>query len=454
MTPAISGRGTSQITPKQDNLKFTQQSHIDCTRLACLTMAGFRKSLVPAGIATAAAIAIGVQLDLFPLGNLITLVQLGLAIGKTIQPLSAFPFECRRIDNPMLDACEDMWISRSTRKLYLACSDSKARRQWFPAVDQYNLTGRSRVDGIVVVDLDQPGLGPGIGPGSQVTARRLNTPGYTGVAGDGLLSLTGFTGVDLPDGVVRFLVVNNRPAVDLGTGEYAADQAYAGVNATIEVFETRSGHDVSLQHVSTVASANISTPNRVAAFGSAGFYITNDHGKVKSGKLARFKAMLGGGDVAFCSYTGDCKVVASGLSYPNGLMLHSNGLLYVPSAAAGGVHVYQPQDDGSLEEMAKIEAFWAIDNLSEDNNGDIFAAVISKGKETLAYVKDPSRAVPASGVLRIRVTGSGYETDIVLEDRDGEALPATTTVVHDVVTGRLYLSGASSPFVTVCNPRV
>ncbi|KAK3360556.1 hypothetical protein B0T25DRAFT_473853 [Lasiosphaeria hispida] len=404
-----------------------------------------------AGLVAAAAIAIGVQLNLIPLGNLIALVQLGLAIGKTIRPLSDFPYECRHIDHPLLDACEDMWISH-TRKLYLACSDSQARKQWFPAVDQYNLTGRSQVDGIVVMDLDQPGLGryP-----SRITARRLDTPDYSGVAGDGLLSLTGFTGVDLPDGGVRFLVVNNRPAVDLATGKYAVNQAYAGVNATIEVFEREKGHDFSLRHVSTVASTIISTPNRVAAFGSEGFYITNDHGKVKSGDIARFIAMLGGGDVTFCSYTEGCRVVASGLSYPNGLMLHSNGLLYVPSAAAGGgVYVYQPQGNGSLEKIGKIEAFYAIDNLSEDTGGNIFAAVISKGRETLAYVKDPSRRVPASGVLRICATENGHETEMVLEDRNGEALPATTTVVHDVITGRLYLSGASSPFVTVCNPTV
>ncbi|KAK0716277.1 hypothetical protein B0H67DRAFT_645920 [Lasiosphaeris hirsuta] len=172
------------------------------------------------GLVAATAIAISVQLELLPLGKLIALVQLGLAIGKTIRPLSYVPFECHRIDNPLLDACEDMWISHSTRKLYLACSDSQARR-WMV---------------LVVLDLNDPGLQLDGGP-HRIEARKLGTPDYTGVDGDGLLSLTGFTGIDLPDGGVRFLVVNNRPAVDPATGKYAANQARAGVNATIEVFE-------------------------------------------------------------------------------------------------------------------------------------------------------------------------------------------------------------------------
>lgn len=412
------------------------------------------------GLAVVLALAIGAQL--LPVGPLVTLVKLGTGYGKKIQPISDFPYQCRRIDHPLLQACEDMWLSESTRKLYLACSDSHARLQWFPSVDHYNHSGRSTGDNIVVMDPDQPGLR---GNSAPITAQKLGTPDYTGTAGDGFLSLNGFGGVDVGNGVVRLLLVNNRPSIDPATGTYAADQARAGVNATIEVFESRGDEGV-LKHLLTLASPNITTPNRVAAFGDRGVYLTNDHGKAKSGKVsppshpsaesgqsltrvarpkfARLQAMLGQGDVTFCSYDEGCKSVSSGHFYPNGLLLHSNGRLYVPSSAAGGVRVYQPQHDGSLEQIGNIDALYAIDNLSEDRNGDIFAAAFPQGVKNMAYVKSPFGPVPPATVLRIRRaqdSPAGYEWEKVLEDRDGQVLPAATVVLHDASTGRLFLGG-------------
>lgn len=44
------------------------------------------------------------------------------------------------------------------------------------------------------------------------------------------------------------------------------------------------------------------------------------------------------------------------------------------------------------------------------------------------------------------------EVKKVLEDWEGEVLPGATAVVHDAKTGRVFLSGVVSPFVTVCEP--
>lgn len=59
-------------------------------------------------------------------------VWLGLGIGRVTQPLSDFPYTCRKIVDPRMEACEDMWLSESTRQLFLACSDPMARSQWMP----------------------------------------------------------------------------------------------------------------------------------------------------------------------------------------------------------------------------------------------------------------------------------------------------------------------------------
>ena len=59
-------------------------------------------------------------------------VWLGFGIGHTIEPLSNFPYTCRRIQDPRMESCEDMWLSESTRQLFLACSDPRSRPLWMP----------------------------------------------------------------------------------------------------------------------------------------------------------------------------------------------------------------------------------------------------------------------------------------------------------------------------------
>ena len=61
-------------------------------------------------------------------------VPLHVLIGwnRHMQPVEDFPYECRRIEDPRLQACEDMWLSEESRVLYLACSDPVARSQWLP----------------------------------------------------------------------------------------------------------------------------------------------------------------------------------------------------------------------------------------------------------------------------------------------------------------------------------
>lgn len=60
------------------------------------------------------------------------LVQLGFGIGKVIQPISDFPYQCRRLHDPRLQACEDLWLSEATRQIFIACSESKSRQNWAP----------------------------------------------------------------------------------------------------------------------------------------------------------------------------------------------------------------------------------------------------------------------------------------------------------------------------------
>ena len=87
-------------------------------------MAGLATKLGLSILAALAAIVYQIELH--------KIISLGLGIGKTIDPVTSFPYRCRRIKDDRLQACEDMWLSESTRQLFLACSDPLARRQWMP----------------------------------------------------------------------------------------------------------------------------------------------------------------------------------------------------------------------------------------------------------------------------------------------------------------------------------
>lgn len=56
-----------------------------------------------------------------------------IGVGRTVLPVSTFPYECHRIArDPNIQACEDMWLEEKSRTLYLACSDPVSRRDWMP----------------------------------------------------------------------------------------------------------------------------------------------------------------------------------------------------------------------------------------------------------------------------------------------------------------------------------
>ncbi|KAM0281446.1 hypothetical protein ACHAQH_003569 [Verticillium albo-atrum] len=394
-------------------------------------------------------------------------VWMGFGIGRTIQPLSEFPYTCRRIEDPQVEACEDMWLSETTRQLFLACSDSTGRSSWMPNGGRFDPSGRSQRDAIVALDLDLPRL-------DATNIRSLKTPGYTGTVGDELLNLAGFTGFESTENGenrVTLLAVNNRPPIDASTGKAILGPGQVGANSTIEVFET-GAHATELRHVRTHADGGIATPNRVAALAKDLFYITNDHGQDKVGFVSSHPAcviqksaltwlhqkhhlglLMNTGDVTVCTAATGCEKVADNLRFPNGLAHDRNGLLYVPSAATGVIHVFKILKNNSIEQVDEIRTGYSIDNVSVDQNGDVFVAAFPIGLGVLKAFNDPRNSFPPAAVLRLRKGENGYDIEKVLEDAHSEVLPAATTALHDAKTGRLFLSSVVSPFIAVCEPK-
>ncbi|GIZ40607.1 hypothetical protein CKM354_000393900 [Cercospora kikuchii] len=379
-------------------------------------------------------------------------------VGRHVQPISDFPgYQCRRIHDPRLQACEDMWLSEETRQLFLACSDSLSRKEWMPNIGRFNATGRALNDAIIVMDIDKP-------DGKSFQYRVLDTPGFPGVNGDGRLHLVGFTGRETPDSI-ELLLVNAQPAIDATT-----KQLQDIPDMTIEAFQTdKKQTSTSLKHIHTYRHSAITTPNNIAfSQHSSGFYFTNDHGDAISGFRHSIAPFTGNGNIAYCelstgSSDSTCKIVSSGsFNFPNGLATSktSPNTLFVPSAwTEGGIHVFKANGPNPLEKDTFISIPYPLDNLSQDKNGDIWAAGIPKGLETLGAFEDPLNSVASTTVFKIwKEAGSntaavngGYQTLKALEDRDKEVLPGATTVIHDATTGRLFLSGVTSPFITVCD---
>jgi hypothetical protein len=174
----------------------------------------------------------------------------------------------------------------------------------------------------------------------------------------------------------------------------------------------------------------------------------------------RLDGFIGGGSVGFCSRN-HCNIAFSaGFAMPNGLARGRDGLIYVPSTARGVIDVFSLGQNHKLTKLDTINIGMPPDNLSVDQNGDIFAAAFPKLYQFAGQTDRPFEVHPAAAVYRIRRAGKGhleghdaeYEVELIMED-DGKVLASATTVVHDAETGRYFLGGVLSPFITICETR-
>jgi arylesterase / paraoxonase len=103
-----------------------------------------------------------------------------------------------------------------------------------------------------------------------------------------------------------------------------------------------------------------------------------------------------------------------------------------------------------------IKDLLPMDNLSVDGKGDIYAASFPKMYLFARATKDPFNIDPPSAVVKVSRPGKGNDGEYVVEkffEDDGSVLPGSTIAVHDSQTGRVFLGGAMSPFITICETR-
>jgi hypothetical protein len=364
--------------------------------------------------------------------------------GRVIQPIEDFPWDCKRIQHPLLEGCEDIWLDHNNRKLYGACTSLTSRTGWNPSGSLFNVSARSRTDHISVLNIDEPG------PDGLYGLHQLKID----YLGD--LDLHGFDVSRVGDRQ-RFWLINHRPPVDPATGE-PLDPRKVGANSTVEIFNLDAPSNT-LVHVKTIASEAIISPNNIAVDNDGvGFLVTNDH-EEKAGMFRDRVIFFGGGSLTYCrSDTGRCEMATNeGCSFPNGVVRGRDGLFYVSHSASGVITVHENSDDGFVE-VDKIPLDVPLDNITVDKEGNIVVAAIPHSVGFMQAADDPYNRVAAASVFMVRkrdqkhagLGENNYEAIKVIEDRDGKFLPTTTVAVHDVQTNRLFLAGGFSPFLSIC----
>lgn len=60
-------------------------------------------------------------------------LYLNFGVGRIHNVLEDYPFTCRRLEHPLLESCEDLFLDHEDRTLYAACSTVTSRKGWGPA---------------------------------------------------------------------------------------------------------------------------------------------------------------------------------------------------------------------------------------------------------------------------------------------------------------------------------
>ncbi|KAJ4490542.1 hypothetical protein J3R30DRAFT_96631 [Lentinula aciculospora] len=359
-----------------------------------------------------------------------------LGIFRTVETFGLDAAKCKKI--PELQACEKLVLHQPSGIIYLACSTPESRLAWTPAMSQLNAQGRSTGDYIATFDP------------VTLKIKHLRLENYTS---DQPLSVHGMdVVVSTFNPKELFVYVVNHRAPSNGQ-----DARNVGADSVIEVFKTTVSGD-RLTHIKTVRDSVILTPNDVAGDADGkGFFFTNDHGsKIAHARLLR-NAFSATTSVGYCHLDRGCKIVASGLHANNGIAkTNTNDTVYVASNLGGKISVFERQVDNSLVLLDVVYVGQVLDNLSLDNEGNLWAAAFPKAQDIVEHLtKNPHHLSPVAG-FRISTNiglgsfyGEKYNVEKVFED-NGTIVSGSTSIVYDSERNLLFAHGVAAQELVMC----
>ncbi|KAJ3785174.1 hypothetical protein GGU10DRAFT_428119 [Lentinula aff. detonsa] len=363
-----------------------------------------------------------------------------LGVFRTVQTFGLNASRCKRF--PELQACEKIVLHQPSGVLYLACSTPESRIAWTPAMGQLDSQRRSTKDYIATFDPFT----------SKITKLQLEN-----FVSDQPISVHGMdvvpsTSLSNPNELFVYLVNHRAP-----TGSPDSDARNVGADSVIELFNTTISGD-RLTHIKTFRDPVILTPNDVAGQGDGrGFFFTNDH----SSKIPRARiiqnAFTASTSVGYCHLDRGCKVAASGLHGNNGIVKALNDTVYVASNTGGKISVFEWQGDDSLLLTDVVPIGQVLDNLSLDNEGNVWAAAFPKARDIIKHLsKNPQHISPVAAfkissvnVGRNSYYGEKYIVEKVFED-DGTIVSGSTSIVYDSERGLLFMHGVAAQHLVVC----
>jgi arylesterase/paraoxonase len=117
----------------------------------------------------------------------------------------------------------------------------------------------------------------------------------------------------------------------------------------------------------------IYSPNAVTAFGHGGFFISNDLGKRNNRIEAALKIKKG--NIVYCDASGNCRRVAEGLSYANGILLSPDEqYLYIATTSENKIYRYKIGVHGALWQKELVAEVFGTDNLRWGTDGMLYTA--------------------------------------------------------------------------------
>ncbi|KAJ5973469.1 hypothetical protein N7481_010679 [Penicillium waksmanii] len=361
----------------------------------------------------------------------------------TDRNVGGFSWRCTRLEHPLMEGCEHLWLDHKNRKLYGTCSNFSTHTDTSVESDYPTMARRDHVS---VMEIDSP-------PGQDNAYNLHRLEVADGFKGE--LDLHGLDARRIGD-QLRFWLINHRPFVNADTGEIIEEKK----NYTVEVFDLDEDAGA-LVPVKTISSELLDSPNNLAVDTTGdGILVINDH-VTKVGPFRGGKEVVGDANLAECQTdSGECRLITTkGFGYANGIVIDSQEHIYVPGVS-GVVLVYE-MEYGELKLLNSFRTSLGIDRISVNAEDSIVITAFPDSLELIKASTNPLDPVPGATLLLAKretinpeqSEEQGYQAYFLITDEDGELMPSTTIAVHDVKTDRLFLTGIFSRGINICTQR-
>lgn len=246
-------------------------------------------------------------------------------------------------------------------------------------------------------------------------------------------------GMDLfvpPQGAPRRLFVISHPP---------------GGRHTVELFEqTTTG---SYAPVETFTDPRLVSPDAIAAVGVRQFYVINDAAGNVGLRRRLLDWVLKRPDSALVYFDGEkTRIVASGFKSATGLAVSADGRqLIVSDTAARQLKIFDRDvESGNVVERETIQLSGAPDNITVDNQGDLWIAAHPKALSLMLHLMKPG-VRPPTQIFRLKLNPAAANrlTEIYLEP--GDRLSAGSVAAVD--DGRMLLGAVAEKRVLDCRSR-